>query len=209
MIPRRWINPAGLQNGSLGKEIRMASLFSEMHGLEIFFVICAVVGGVFVGIKLVLQFMGADGELETDLDGQHPDSDIGFKLLSFHGLTSFLMMFGLVGLALYRQNRAGTLIAMAGAVAAGLASVWIIGRIFGFASRLQSSGTLKTAAAVGSTGTVYLTIPAGGIGRVTISFQGRLREFDASAVNGLDLATGTPIRVIRVEANILVVEKIQ
>jgi membrane protein implicated in regulation of membrane protease activity len=97
---------------------------------------------------------------------------------------------------------------MVGAVAAGLASVWLIGRIFGFAGRLQSSGTLKTAAAVGSSGTVYLTIPAGGTGRVTINFQGRLREFDAAAVEKVEIATGTPIRVVRVDASILIVEKI-
>ncbi len=185
----------------------MANLFSNLNGLEIFFVSCAVVGAIFVGIKLVLQFMGAAGDVDTHLDAHHPDSDVGFKLLSFHGLTSFLMMFGLVGLALYRQNRAGALIAMVGAVAAGLASVWIIGRIFGFAGRLQSSGTLETAAAVGSTGTVYSNISAGGTGRVTINFNGRLREFDAAAVDKAEIATGTPIRVVRVDANILIVEK--
>lgn len=191
----------------------MANAFSNLNGFEIFFLLCAVVGGFFVLVKLVMQFIGADAEIETDLDtgidAQHADPDIGFKALSMHGLTSFLMMFGLVGLALYRQNRAGMVLSILGASAAGLASVWVIGRIFASVSRLQSSGTLATASAVGSTGTVYLTIPKGGTGRVSINFRGRLREFDASSADGEALASGTPIRVVRVDASVLVVEKLQ
>jgi len=187
----------------------VANAFSSFNGLEIFFLLCAVVGGFFVAFKLVLQFMGADADVDTDIDAHHADSDIGFKLLSLHGLTSFLMMFGLVGLALYRQSQVGVVVAMVGAVAAGLASVWVIGRLFAFAARMQSSGTLPTSAAVGSTGTVYLGIPQGGRGRVTVSFRGRLREFDATCADGAPLATGTPVRVVRVDANVLVVEKIQ
>jgi len=195
----------------------MTDAFSAMNGQEIFFTICAVVGGFFVLVKLVLQFVGADTDMDTDLDIDadsgidihHVDSDMGFKLLSLYGLTSFLMMFGLVGLALYRQSHAGFVVSLAGGTAAGFASVWVIGRLFALIGRLQSSGTLDTATATGSTGTVYLTIPAGGTGRVTINFKGRLREFDAMAASGEQLATGTPIRVARVDASLLVVEPIR
>lgn len=191
----------------------MANAFSNLNGFEIFFLLCAIVGGFFVLVKLVMQFIGADAQIETDLDtgidAEHVDSDIGFKALSMHGLTSFLMMFGLVGFALYRQSRAGMVLSILGASAAGLASVWVIGRIFASVSRLQSSGTLATASAVGSTGTVYLSIPKGGTGRVSINFRGRLREFDAMAAAGEALASGTPIRVVRVDASVLVVEKIR
>jgi membrane protein implicated in regulation of membrane protease activity len=191
----------------------MANAFSNLNGFEIFFLICAVVGGFFVLVKLIMQFIGADADIDTDLDAgvdaQHVDSDIGFKALSMHSLTSFLMMFGLVGLALYRQSHAGMVLSILGASVAGLASVWVIGRIFASVGRLQSSGTLATASAVGSTGTVYLNIPKGGTGRVSINFRGRLREFDASSADGEMLASGTPIRVVRVDASVLVVEKIR
>jgi membrane protein implicated in regulation of membrane protease activity len=191
----------------------MANAFSNLNGFEIFFLICAVVGGFFVLAKLIMQFIGAGADFDTDLDTgvdtQHVDSDIGFKALSMHGLTSFLMMFGLVGLALYRQNRAGMFLSVLGASVAGLLSVWVIGRIFTSIGKLQSSGNLATASAVGSTGTVYLGIPRGGTGRVSINFRGRLREFDASAADGEAIATGTPIRVVRVEASVLVVENIR
>ena len=188
----------------------MVKAFADFNGLEIFFLICAVIGGFFVLLKLITQFTGGDSDsaigVESDIDTHHADSDIGFRLLSMHGLSAFFMMFGLVGLALYRQSQAGIIIWMVGAVAAGLASVWVIGKIFQGAARLQSSGTLRTADAVNSTGTVYLTIPAGGTGRVSINFRNHLREFDAVEKNGAEITSGTPIRVVQVNANVLVVE---
>jgi membrane protein implicated in regulation of membrane protease activity len=187
----------------------MANAFSNLNGFELFFLICAIVGGFFVLIRLIMQFIGADAELDTGIDSQHVDSDIGFKVLSMHSLTSFLMMFGLVGFALYRQSGAGMFFSTLGASVAGAASVWVIGRIFASVSRLQSSGNLATDSAVGSTGSVYLSIPKGGTGRVSINFRGRLREFDATAADGEAIATGTPIRVVRVKGREMVVEKIR
>lgn len=190
----------------------MVEAFSDFNGLETFFLICAVIGGFFVFIKLMLQFIGGDTDVDFDTDGgvdmHHADSDAGFRLLSMHGLSAFFMMFGLVGLALYRESQAGVVLSIAGAVIAGLIAVWVIGKLFQVGINLQSSGTLQTEHAVGSTGTVYLTIPAGGTGRVSINFQNRLREFDAVEKDGLALPTGTPIRVVQVNANVLVVETI-
>jgi membrane protein implicated in regulation of membrane protease activity len=187
-------------------------MFADYNGIEVFFLVCAVIGGFFVVVKMILQFIGGDAEAEfvTDLDidagGGHTDSDVGFKILSLHSLSAFLMMFGLVGLALYRQNRAGFATALVGGSLAGLAAVWLIGKLFQGASRLQSSGTLQTSAALGCTGTVYLTIPEQGTGRVSISFQSRLREFDAVAIDGKKIPTGTAIKVVQVNANVLVVD---
>jgi len=183
---------------------------NNFNGIEIFFLICAGIGSFFVVVKLVLQFVGGDADIDSDLEvetgGEHSDSDAGFKILSLHGLSSFLMMFGLIGLALYRQSQTSFPVALLGATAAGFVSVWLIGRIFQGAARLQSSGTLPTAAAVGSSGTVYLTIPEGGTGRVNVSVKGRLREFDAVASDGRTVPTGTAVKVVRVNANVLVVE---
>jgi hypothetical protein len=195
------------------KEVRMGGMLSGFNGMEIFFLICAVIGGFFVIARTVLQFAGGDSDTDIDdgsgIDAHHTDSDVGFRLLSLHGLTSFLMMFGLVGLAFYRQSRAGLLISLFGGTVAGLATVWMIGKLFQLAARMQSSGTLSSSGALGSAGTVYLTIPEGGTGRVSIIFQNRLREFDAVERDGRLLPTGTSIRVVDVNYNILVVEAIK
>lgn len=190
----------------------MVKSFADFNGLEMFFLACAIIGGFFVLLKLILQFVGGGADTSINVDGDidpgHADSDIGFRLLSLHGLSSFFMMFGLVGLALYRQNELEVLISIIGAVAAGLVSVWVIGKLFQGAARLQSSGTLKTGDAVGSSGTVYLKIPASGTGRVSLNFNNHLREFDAVSKGDVEIPSGTPVRVVQVNANVLVVEAI-
>jgi membrane protein implicated in regulation of membrane protease activity len=189
----------------------VTQIFSNFSGLEMFFVACAAVGGLFVLVKLVLQCIGSDADTDVGVHGDigidtdHADSDVGFRALSLQGLSAFFMMFGLVGLASYRQSRVGVTIAVVVAVAAGLASVWVIGKLFRMASRLQSSGTLQTRDAVGCTGTVYLTIPEKGSGRVSLNFKNHLREFDAIELNGAEVPTGTPVRVLQVNGNVLVV----
>ena len=155
--------------------------------------------------------MGADADADTgdiSVDSSHFDSDKGFQLLSLYGLSSFFMMFGLVGLALSKQSQTGIPFSIIGAVIAGFVSVWIIGKIFKTATHLQSSGTIQTSDAVGCNGTVYLTIPKGGIGRVTLNIRNHSREFDAVGVHGNAIATGTPIRVIDVTGTTLLVEAV-
>jgi hypothetical protein len=52
--------------------------------------------------------------------------------------------------------------------------------------RLQSSGTVSLFAAVGSEGSVYLTVGKEG-GRVQINFANRLREFEAVSADGASI----------------------
>jgi membrane protein implicated in regulation of membrane protease activity len=117
-------------------------------------------------------------------------------------------MFGVVGFTLYRNASVGIALALVGALAAGSLSVWIIHKMFRAMLRLQSSGTVSMFAAVGSEGSVYLTVGKDG-GRVQINFANRLREFEAVSADGSTLPTGTAIRVQSVEANTLVVAPVE
>jgi membrane protein implicated in regulation of membrane protease activity len=82
--------------------------------------------------------------------------------------------------------------------------MWLIHKVFRSMLNLQSSGTVSLFAAVGSEGSVYLTVSKEG-GRVQINFANRLREFEAISADGSVIPTGTPIRVQGVNANTLVV----
>ena len=193
----------------------MNTFFSQYSGMETFFFICAFVGGFFVLMKFAMMFMGFDHDVAHDfdsgghgIDAHHSDSDAGFHVLSLYGISSFLMMFGLVGLAMYRQNSFGILMSLAGAVIAGSASVWIIGKIFFMFNKFKSNGTISIDSTVGSQGKVYMKIPEKGVGRVLINAKNSLREYDASTNDAKGIETGTPIRVIWVDGNVLVVERI-
>lgn len=187
----------------------MSGSFSNLAGIEIFFSACAVIGGIFVTIRMILQFIGADADsFDADVDAAGGDSDASFHVLSIQSLSAFFLMFGLVGLAMHRQSGASPGASILGGVIAGCLSVWLIGKLFTLVSQLQSSGTLDNSAALNNEGNVYMTIPEGGQGKVTIKFSGRLREFDAAAQDGQEIATGEPVRVIKVSGRTMIVERI-
>jgi len=192
----------------------MSSEQAGFSSSELFFLICAGIGGGLFIVRFVIQlFGGHDTGADTDLevghaDVDHLDTDVSFKLLTLQGLTAFFMMFGLVGFVLIRANSLSVGLALIGAVLAGLGAVWIIGRIFASVKKLQSSGTIDNISAIGEQGSVYLTIRAGGTGKVQVPLKGRLREFEAVAKTGEEIKTGERIRVVDVNGSVLVVEKV-
>ncbi len=178
---------------------------SGLSGLEYFFLTSAVIGGVIVLVKLVIQFIaGSDSDLGTDDVGGHPDD--GFKMLSLQGIGAFFLLFGLVGLAMLRESKAGVPFSVVVALLAGFAAVWAIARLFGVAKRLQSSGTVSVEEMAGKKATVYLHIPKNGTGTVTVHFSGRSREYDAREITGKAVPTGETVLVKEVSGNILLVE---
>jgi membrane protein implicated in regulation of membrane protease activity len=181
----------------------MIEWFAAHNGLEQLFLLGAIVGGLILVLRLVLMIAGLDHHGDV-----HMDSDAGFQALSIQGISAFFTMFGVVGYMLHHNAAVGLVLALTGAVAAGVFSMWLIGRVFRAMLRLQSSGTVSLYAAVGSEGSVYLTVGREG-GRVQINFANRLREFEAISSDGSTLPTGTPIRVQSVTANTLVVAPVE
>jgi len=210
----------------------MTEFLHGLNTLESIYLLCAFVGGLFFIFRLALQFLGViddfhgdidaggldaggldaggidTGGFEGHLDQMHPDSDVGFKLLTLQGLTAFFMMFGLMGYTLYHEMGVGVILSLVGAVAAGLAIVWLMGKVMSFAKKMQSSGTLDNTSAIGGIGKVYLTIPENGTGRVIVNFRNRSREFDATSQDKSEIKTGERIKVVWVDGSVLVVEKV-
>jgi membrane protein implicated in regulation of membrane protease activity len=184
----------------------MGEWFASHTAIEQLFLLCGAVGGIILLFRLILTIAGLDHH--GGLDAVHADSDAGFQVLTIQGISAFFTMFGVVGFTLNHNAALGFLLSIAGAVAAGIASVWIIHKIFRSVLRLQSSGTVSLYAAVGSEGSVYLTVGKDG-GRVQINFANRLREFEAVSSDGATIPTGTAIRVQSVAANTLVVAAVE
>lgn len=190
---------------------------AEMAWIEIIYWASTIIGGTLFVLRLVMMFVGgdvSDDGMDAALDaggfessGEHADANMSFQLLSVQGLTSFFMMFGLVGLALLKANQP-VLLTVLGGMLAGFATVAITGVIFTQMKRLQTEGTINIQNTIGSEGSVYLTIPKNGTGQVQVIAQGSLKIFDAVSNNKTSIATGEKIRVIGVAGgNILVVEK--
>lgn len=185
--------------------------------IEIIYWASTIIGGTLFVLRLIMMYIGgdiSDDGMDVGLDaggfessGDHADANMSFQLLSVQGLTSFFMMFGLVGLALLKANQP-VLLTVIGGMLAGFATVAITGVIFTQMKRLQTEGTINIQNTIGSEGSVYLTIPKNGTGQVQVIAQGSLKIFDAVSNNKTSIATGEKIRVTGVAGgNILVVEK--
>ena len=189
-----------------------------MYGLpfiEIIYWASTIIGGTLFILRLGTMLYGgdiSDDGLDASLgagDGaiDHADTDASFKLLSVQGLTSFFMMFGLVGLALLRANF-HIFITVIGGTIAGLITVGITGFIFSKMRGLQSEGTIHPRNAIGSKGNIYLTIPENGTGQVQVVVQGALKIFDAVSIDKKKVSTGEAVEITGIESEtILIVKK--
>ncbi len=198
----------------------MSEWFSRIDTLEKVFFACTVFGGVFFTVRLVIQFIGfdshdaADGVPDVVPDAPQDlhaigDSDLSFKLLTIQGITAFLMLFGLTGMAMKEMQAVGDVQAIAIATGAGCAMTYVQAKFMGMLFKLQASGNLHLGNAVGQEGVVYLTIRAGGSGRAQVSVQGRRKIFDAVSKDREEIKTGERVRVTEVSpGSVLVVERI-
>ena len=153
-----------------------------MSTLEYIYLACAIAGALIFLFRMIMMLAGgiggAEGEVEGlegadfgdigdadvgdfefDLDtGEEgafglDDTDASFNFLSIQGVSSFIMMFGIVGLAVARMAIPSIFSFIAG-VAAGSFTVWVVSLIFKNMIRLQSDAMLQRQHAVGKTGTV-------------------------------------------------------
>lgn len=156
---------------------------------------------VFV-IQTIMTFIGmdTDGGMDVDVSADTTaDGDSGpFQLFTFRNFINFLLGFGW-SIISFEKAIANQFVLILVSAVVGVLLVMAVMAIFRFMSRMEQSGTIRVANAVGCKGNVYLKIPGEkrGEGKVQISIQGAIREFDALTA-GEELETGAPIKVVEV-----------
>jgi len=179
----------------------------DVTGLDLLFASAALIGGIlFIAWFFLLMVGGLAGGI---LDGVGLDIDMGadlsFKAFTFQGIIAFILMFGLVGLALSRSDQGDMMALFAGTVAGG-ASMWSMGKMFQAFHSVQSSGNMDIQNAVGQDGTVYMRIKPGEVGQIQVTIQGAMRTLDAIASDSsLYLKTGATVTVEKIVAGRMVV----
>ena len=179
----------------------------DVTGLDLLFASAALVGGLlFIAWFFLLMIGGLAGGL---LDGVGVDVDMGadlsFKAFTFQGIVAFVLMFGLVGLALSRSDQ-HQMVALLAGTAAGGASMWTMGKMFQVFYSVQSSGNMNIDNAVGKNGTVYMRIKPGEVGQIQVEVQGAMRTLDAIAKNPEDyFKSGDTVTVKEIIAGRMVV----
>jgi hypothetical protein len=189
--------------------------------METAYLICAIIGGTLIACQFALTLLGLGGHHDTGGDHDLGSQDAGghdaaghdadhsqhdhasaahwfLSVLTFRTVTAGVAFFGLSGLFL-TKSEVEQEIALAVAVAAGLAAIVAVGWAMRTMSQLNIDGTIPIRRAVGAPGIVYLSIPANkaGTGKVQVAVNGRLVEYRAITPQ-TDLPTGAKIVVVGV-----------
>ncbi len=150
---------------------------------------------------LITTFIGGDmdsdvADADLEVDG---DPGIGFQFFTFKNLVAFFTIFAWTGLGgIDSGYSTNTTILIS--VIAGLTMMVIMAALFYYISKLKQSGTLVIKRAEGKIGETYLRIPGarGGFGKIQLTLQGSVREFDALTDQTEDIPTGAIIEIIEV-----------
>ena len=175
----------------------------------------AIASSLIFIVETVLTFIGADVDFDADADFDVPDGafegDPSMNLYTFRNLVNFLLGMSWTAILLKEQVTSKVLL-MVIAFVAGAILVAAVMMMFKWLSKMQQSGNIDLMKdAEGCNGKVYLTIPAerGGTGKVQITINGAVREYDAMTDSEQDLKTGKAIKVVEaIDNSTLLVEEI-
>ncbi|MGN1221043.1 MAG: hypothetical protein ACI4TU_08895 [Candidatus Cryptobacteroides sp.] len=164
-------------------------------------------------IETILTFIGIDHEIDADFDTGMDggfESEPSMNLYTFRNLVNFLLGMSWTAILL-KEKIASTALLMVIAVAVGVMLVAAVMYMFKWLSKMQQSGNIDVyKCAVGCIGKVYLTIPAErkGAGKVQITINNSVREYDALTDSENSLKTGSSIKVVEVlDPSTLLVEE--
>ncbi len=185
----------------------------------IFFTVPALVGTLFFAIRLALSAIGGDmvgddgggamdlGDFDAGMDGldgigdlddaAHADSTAVFKFLSIQAIIAFAMGFGWGGFGAVRSLNLGAVEASVVGIGFGIAFVWLLTWLLKLVYSLQSSGNVSIRQALGREASVYVAIPEGGSGQVSVVIDDRQRRYNARSAAG-PIPRGQKVRITQV-----------
>ncbi len=187
----------------------MFDFLQGMDGLQQAFWWTAIATSLIFVVQTILTLAGSDAldGVNADFDGNLDHADAPFQLFSFRNLVNFLLGFGWGGVAFYQSISNKTLLVVVAAVV-GVVFVLLYFVIIKQILKLAEDNTFDINKLVGKSGQVYLNIPElkNGKGKVQISLNGTSHELKAIS-DSSSIASGSLVKVVRVEDNVLVVEK--
>jgi len=160
-------------------------------------------------IQMVMTFVGmgdqgdATGDADVDADMQMP-----MHFFTFRNLVNFFLGFSWTGISFYETIDSKAWLTFLGVII-GLVLVTIVMALLYALSKAVQSGNIDINNAVGRMATVYYTIPASGkgAGKVQMSVQQVIREYDAMTELNEPIPTGRSVRIKSViDAHTLLVE---
>lgn len=201
----------------------MLEYWNSLSDLTRFFYYLAVPATVVLVIQTVLVILGIGGsdsdvdvdtDFDTDLEGADVDTvddlaesaaSSGFRMFTVKGVVAFFAIFGWVGIVMSTSGK-GVVLTSLVSVIAGFGAMALVAFIFYSMSKLQYDGTFDYKDTVGCEGKVYIPLPASGkgTGKVQLTAGERFLELTAMTEEDAAIPTGTMVKIVRVEGNVLV-----
>lgn len=192
------------------------SLLQTYWGIALAFSTFFILQSIMTFIGLGDFDHGDMGGLDADTagadlgDGGHTLGDGGvWELFSLRNFINFMLGVGWGGVCFYNVIDSPTLLALA-SLGVGIAFLLIFMFLWKMMFRLESAGNYDIRQAVGLVGDVYLRIgpSRSRAGKVQISLDGSVHEFQAYTDVAEELPSGAKVRVVEViGADSLLVEK--
>ena len=167
------------------------------------FIVAGLIGFLFFVGSLI--FGDHDVGHDHDFDGSHEHS--GPSILSVFNVSWFLIGFGGVG-AMVRANDAGMPASTMSGLATGIVCWGIAFSVMHLLSKQQGDSTVTAARIMNATGTVVLSIPENGMGKIQCSVAGSLQEFLARSTNNTSFPAGSRVKIVGDAGGVYLVEAI-
>ena len=168
-------------------------------------------------IQMIMTFvgMGDQGDVTggTDVSADantDTGSNMPVQFFTFRNLVNFFLGFSWAGISFYNSIDSKIWLTLI-CVTTGFILVAILMALLYALSKTTQSGNIDIKDAVGRPATVYFTIPAAGkgMGKIQMSIQQAVREYDAVSESDEPLHTGSMVRVKSViDAHTLLVENL-
>jgi hypothetical protein len=168
----------------------------------------AIVFSIIFLWQLIMSFVGlagGDGGVDSHVeapDAHHAPSDAdasvaAFKLLSVRSILAFFTLF-FWSAALKLQEHAAVGPAMGIGLIWGVSAMVLVALLLYLMKRMAETGNLRYSSCVGCAGTVYLDIPANGMGEVRTLVNNVVTHLKARNAAAAALKAGTPVRIVKV-----------
>jgi hypothetical protein len=143
----------------------------------------------------------AMGDSHSDAN-HHSSSSRVFAMVSFRTLVAASAFFGVTGLATLDSGFPATT-SFVLAIIAGAVAMYGMYRLLGLIAGMDSSGNEQIGNAIGLSATVYVSIPATrkGAGKVQLSMQNRIVEYQAVTDDLEPLKTGEKVEVVAIKSD--------
>jgi hypothetical protein len=195
--------------------------------LSTLFLVAAVIGTTILVCQFVLSLVGLGhdgGDFGHHIDGGfHADTHAGgamdshsgdthhdgsdhynsgrlFAMVSFRTVIAALAFFGVTGLATLNSGMPETT-SLVFALMAGAFAMYGMYRLLRIMAGMDTSGNEQIGNALGLTATVYVSIPGTGkgLGKVQLSMQNRIVEYQAVTEDSGPLRTGEKVQVVAIK----------